>query len=319
MKQSNYFLLAAACAALICAGCKQATSSNSGSSSSGIDNSDGGSTPTVTYSVTFNTNGGSSISVQTVETGKKAMEPVAPTKSGYLFDGWYSDENCTTAFNFAAAITKNTTLYAKWKVRHVAGDILLDDGTWVLKDDVVTLDAATLGTRKAVGVLAFEKGGKAYCVGIDIGLFLVWAKDETLACTQNIIAIQESDIDGSDNWNEIVKIYKENGKTESDALADCDAFKWAKEYGDGWYIPSIYELKQVYNNKEAISYSLAMLFNIVGSGCKIRELEKAWYWTGNQFSSADKQAMLVTFVDGDAHEHNKSDDIYVLVVRGFDY
>lgn len=40
-----------------------------------------------------------------------------PTKNGYVFDGWYTDENCTgTSYTQISAtdITENTTLYAKW-------------------------------------------------------------------------------------------------------------------------------------------------------------------------------------------------------------
>ena len=72
-------------------------------------------TGTVTsYTVTFNTNGGSEVASQTVESGKTATEPAAPTKDGYTFGGWFTDSEFATAFNFGTAITVNTTLYAKW-------------------------------------------------------------------------------------------------------------------------------------------------------------------------------------------------------------
>lgn len=67
-----------------------------------------------TYTVTFNTNGGSVVSSQTVESGKTATEPTAPTKDGYIFGGWFTDSNFTTAFTFSTAITADITLYAKW-------------------------------------------------------------------------------------------------------------------------------------------------------------------------------------------------------------
>ena len=73
------------------------------------------STPvTATYKVSFNTNGGSAVSAQTVQSGKTATQPANPTKSGYKFDGWYSDSALTKSFNFSTPITANTTLYAKW-------------------------------------------------------------------------------------------------------------------------------------------------------------------------------------------------------------
>ena len=74
-----------------------------------------------TYTVTFNTNGGSEVAFQSVASGKTATAPSSPTKDGYVFKGWYtSSDNGTTlsdtAFDFATAITQNTTLYAKWEV-----------------------------------------------------------------------------------------------------------------------------------------------------------------------------------------------------------
>ena len=66
------------------------------------------------YTVTFESNGGSKIDAQEIEDGAKATKPTDPTKEGYTFDGWYSDKDLKTAFDFATAIEKDTTLYAKW-------------------------------------------------------------------------------------------------------------------------------------------------------------------------------------------------------------
>jgi len=68
-----------------------------------------------TYTVSFNVNGGSSVASQTITSGQTATRPeVNPTKSGYTFGGWYSDSDCTIAFNFNATITEDTVVYAKW-------------------------------------------------------------------------------------------------------------------------------------------------------------------------------------------------------------
>ena len=67
------------------------------------------------YAVTFNTNGGSSIDAQEVVEGEKAVKPATdPTLDKKMFAGWYSDQACTTEFNFDSPITKATTIYAKW-------------------------------------------------------------------------------------------------------------------------------------------------------------------------------------------------------------
>ena len=70
--------------------------------------------PKETFSVTFNTNGGSEVASQNVHSGKKATKPDEPEKEEYLFGGWYADEGLTTPFNFDTAIRENTTIYAKW-------------------------------------------------------------------------------------------------------------------------------------------------------------------------------------------------------------
>ena len=68
-----------------------------------------------TYTVTFNANGhGTAPAAQTVSQGSKAIQPTAPTATGYTFGGWYKEANCTNAFDFNTAITADITLYAKW-------------------------------------------------------------------------------------------------------------------------------------------------------------------------------------------------------------
>ena len=69
---------------------------------------------TVTYTVTFDSKGGTTVAQQTVESGKTATEPAVPTKNGFVFIGWYSDTGLESAFNFDTAITGDITLYAKW-------------------------------------------------------------------------------------------------------------------------------------------------------------------------------------------------------------
>ena len=68
-----------------------------------------------TYTVTFDTNGGSEIDSQEVEEGGYATQPEDPTKTDYIFNGWYKDSELTTSFEFdTEAITEDTTIYAGW-------------------------------------------------------------------------------------------------------------------------------------------------------------------------------------------------------------
>ncbi|MBQ9305065.1 InlB B-repeat-containing protein, partial [Butyrivibrio sp.] len=74
------------------------------------------------YWINFNENdggtgGGASFTSPiyvTEETNYKATEPTPPTRSGYVFGGWYKEAECTNLFDWNTTITKNITLYAKW-------------------------------------------------------------------------------------------------------------------------------------------------------------------------------------------------------------
>jgi uncharacterized repeat protein (TIGR02543 family) len=65
-----------------------------------------------TYSVTYDSAGGSSVSTETVLHDQQAKEPAPPTRTGYTFAGWYNGE---TAYNFSTPVTGNVELTAKWE------------------------------------------------------------------------------------------------------------------------------------------------------------------------------------------------------------
>lgn len=70
--------------------------------------------------LTFATDGGSFIKALEVPFGTVIdVKDYVPTKSGYIFDGWYSDPRAKQERVCKIALTENITVYAKW----------LDDGT----------------------------------------------------------------------------------------------------------------------------------------------------------------------------------------------
>ncbi|MCL1873255.1 MAG: S-layer homology domain-containing protein [Clostridiales bacterium] len=69
---------------------------------------------TTTFTVTFNSNGGSTVTSKLVVLNTRVLKPADPTREGYTFAGWYTDADLTTAYNFDALVTRNFTLYAKW-------------------------------------------------------------------------------------------------------------------------------------------------------------------------------------------------------------
>ena len=109
MKNTKRWLLvlAAAMMVLCMAGCPDPNSA-------GGDNPQA---PAVTYyTVTFNTDGGSTVESQSVASGGTATKPAAdPTKTGnrtsYAFLGWY---NGNSLYDFSAPVTADITITAKW-------------------------------------------------------------------------------------------------------------------------------------------------------------------------------------------------------------
>ncbi len=79
--------------------------------SSGNGGGGGGGTPS--YTIKFETNGGSKID-SVKSTGTAISEPTSPTKKGCTFNGWYTDKELTSKYDFSNKITKSLTLYAAW-------------------------------------------------------------------------------------------------------------------------------------------------------------------------------------------------------------
>ena len=57
---------------------------------------------------------GSAPKSQQIPYGGTAEEPTAPYAYGYTFDGWYTEPECTTKYDFSKEVKEDITLYAKW-------------------------------------------------------------------------------------------------------------------------------------------------------------------------------------------------------------
>ena len=68
--------------------------------------------------LTFDSNGGSSVSSQTNFRWWQARssKPTNPTRANSTFVGWFADENLTQDFTFSSTtyVSEDTTVYAKW-------------------------------------------------------------------------------------------------------------------------------------------------------------------------------------------------------------
>ena len=120
------------------------------------------------YTVSFNTNGGNGVSNQGVADGGHAVEPSPPTRSGYAFDGWYSDSSLTNAWDFGSdTVNSNITLYAKWVITHTV-TFNSNSGSTVTSQQVA--EGASV-TEPAVPTRSGYAFGGWYS---DIGLSTAW-------------------------------------------------------------------------------------------------------------------------------------------------
>ncbi|WP_369382182.1 InlB B-repeat-containing protein [Lysinibacillus fusiformis] len=98
-----------------------------------------------TYTVSFEVDGGSAVSNQSVAHGEKASLPTqAPTKAGYTFEGWYTDVTHTDIYDFNKEITANTTIYAKWKPLKYTVSFEVDGGSAVSDQSIAHSGKATM-------------------------------------------------------------------------------------------------------------------------------------------------------------------------------
>jgi uncharacterized repeat protein (TIGR02543 family) len=117
------------------------------------------------HTVTFDTDGGSTIADASVEAGELVTRPGYPTKAGNVFAGWYKDTERTEAWNFKTdKVLSPTTIYAKWAVSALAdvtGEIMgirdergtgqgLDIAAWIVDDGGADGSQAGIQIRYAI-------------------------------------------------------------------------------------------------------------------------------------------------------------------------
>ena len=84
------------------------------------------------YTVTFESNGGSSVSSKNAAYDTMITAPIAPTKLGFKFIGWYKESELENEWVFTAdKVSDNLTLYAKWQEAFLVTcyDILVAENT----------------------------------------------------------------------------------------------------------------------------------------------------------------------------------------------
>ena len=138
---------------------------------------------TVIYTVTFNSDGGSSVPSQTIESGKSGVKPANPTKNGYTFEEWQLNGK---SYNFDTAVTENITLKAVWKINKYTVTFNSDGGSSVASQTIESGKKATKPSNPTKDGYTFEEwqlNGKTYnfdtAVTGNITLKAVWKKNST--------------------------------------------------------------------------------------------------------------------------------------------
>ena len=176
----------------------------------------------INYTVSFDTDNGSTVSNVSVVNGKTAGKPEDPTKDGYVFLGWYQDADLKVPFDFVSyMVTKDTTVYARWAEKplgyvEVNVDFALGDYDGAPSyDDMVTIGGKLYNvptpTREGYTfggwfISMYEDGNKltyAYDENVvldaDTTLFAVWYDNSATKLPAPAVSVTESVI----KWNNV--------------------------------------------------------------------------------------------------------------------
>ena len=142
------------------------------------------------WTVTFDGKNGSGGGISHVPDGGKITAPdPEPTKAGYSFGGWYKDEACTEAWDFASdTVTADITLYAKWVealTQAVLGDWTTDrtePQSWTISDGWIS---HTTTAQQAQNDW-YDWQGRGASTGVEPSTR--WTVDSRLDITDSMIA-----------------------------------------------------------------------------------------------------------------------------------
>ena len=82
-----------------------------------------------TYTLTFDSNGGSAIAPQARVYPTKTNRPADPTRAGHNFVGWYTQLSGGDEYEFNQSLTGNITIYARWETQSVIVTFDVQGGT----------------------------------------------------------------------------------------------------------------------------------------------------------------------------------------------
>ena len=251
------------------------------------------------FTVTFDVTGGvwDGESNQTVISGEKAVKTTDQSKSGYIFQGWYTSADdgetlSNIAYNFDTIVIKDITLYAKWDI---VGSIAYSDGTISVDYD---------NTKTPIGIVIEATDGTATKIVSLAETKAQWSTEDvnTNATIENNGMLNLLIIQGIDGWEE-----------------KYPAFKWCDDYTDGadnseWYLPAKDELNLIYKAKDVINTAIEKI--TAGDGTATSLNTDEYYWSSSQ-TNLNLYAWLQSFSDGSQDFYRKNYPVSVRAVRAF--
>jgi len=189
-----------------------------------------------TYTITFDSNGGSDVAAIIQDYGKQVSIPAAPTREGYTFDGWDSTIPTTMP-------ARNMTITAKWKINQYT-ITFQDTGDTAI--DAITQDYAT----------AVSKPGNPTKVGHTFQGWDVDIPDNMPAGNVTITALWKA--------NEYTLTLKPNGGVLAAVYSAAAEHSYTVVYGEPYELPEPvrdgYEFTGWYNESQVVEQSGTALF-----------------------------------------------------------
>lgn len=225
------------------------------------------------------------------------------------YSGSEADKAKMTISDTVIKGTSVTWTYLHKSAPDTVGDIVFNDGTAMTYISGLTL---TEEQKAAAVVVIFYAGNESDILGeklLGVGLHeseetLVWAKSGTLGYSTQITSIairgsgatnfetvdsaaswtftSSSDLDGSNNWEEICKI---DSTASENAAENYPAFDWVNKYASSysipvdteknWYMPTMAEHSMLYREKTTVNAAISLAGGNALTG---------QYWSSSQYN-----------------------------------
>ena len=206
-------------------------STTSGSGSGGNNN------PAVTYyTVTFNTDGGSTVESQTVASGGTVTRPATdPTKTGYSFLGWYYNGS---PYDFSTTVTGTMEITAQWQINTYTVTFNPDNDGQTNSQTVEYGSTATrpttnptkTGNRTSYAFLGWYNGNNLY----DFSALVTGNLTLTAMWLEGFVKVNGATVSGSVSSS---SVFIANRSVTIPTMYVCDHEVTQAEYGEymTWY------------------------------------------------------------------------------------